>query len=84
MKTISVHGILDKSSESPQREGHKVRVDLDVGEDETIISHTLYSGPRGWPPNGDYKLTFSYRGQRYEANVHFEGKTWQEALFGAV
>ena len=84
MKTITVHGILDESAESHQREECKVHVDLDVGDDEKIICYTLVSGPHGWPPNGAYKLTFSYGGQRYEARGRCEGHTWQEALFGAV
>ncbi len=83
MKTIRVSGVL---YESLQSEGYYVPVDLDIGDDEKIISCTpsLIEGPRPWPPTGDYKLTYFYGGQRHEAHGHIERQTWQQAIFGVV
>ncbi len=84
MKTIQVPGILYECSASPKREGYSVLVNLDVDDHERNISYTLISGPRGWPATGDYKLIYSHGGQQHEARGHFDGKTWQQANFGAV
>jgi hypothetical protein len=84
MKMISVDGMLYDCSEDLQRKGYSIRVDLEVDDDEKITSYTLISGPRGWPPTGDYKLTYSYGSQRHEAHGRIEHQTWQQANFGGV
>jgi hypothetical protein len=84
MKTITVSGLL---AESLQGQAHYyVDVDLQLNDAGKIInvSPSLLPGPRPWPPTGDYKLVYFHADEQHVEQVHINGQTWQQAVFGAV
>jgi hypothetical protein len=83
MKAIRVPGVL---GESLQSEGYDINVDLQVDDDERIVSYSpsLLEGPSPRPPTGDYKLIYFYLGQQHEESGHVEHGSWLQAAFGAV